>query len=93
MKTYQEDFPFEEVRKESGDYFDNVQELLDLGYTKEQIWTVTEADGDDGAEYIIYGPSHHYVNLIGLIATKEKHDGETYYEYCWRTAEEAKELE
>lgn len=27
----------------------------------------------------VYGPSQHYIDVIGYIATKETHDGETYY--------------
>ena len=38
---YEQDFPFEEIRQESGDYFDHIWQLRDLGYADTQIWTVT----------------------------------------------------
>jgi len=87
------EFPFNEIRDAHGDYFHSLKDLLELGYSRNQIWSVVEAQGDDGSEWTIYGPSHHYVNRLGLVGTREKHDEETYYHACWRTAEEAKELE
>ena len=75
------DFPYEEIRTESGDYFDSVSELLKQGYAKTQIWSVVEGDSfEDGIDYVIVtGPSHHYVNRYGYFATKEHHDEDTYY--------------
>lgn len=70
----QSDFPFEEIRTESGDYFDYIWQLRDLGYADTQIWSVTEHDGT-----WCYGPSRHWVNLIGYVATKEHHNDNTYY--------------
>jgi len=71
-------FPFEELRTfgwNDGDYFDSVQELLDKGYEKTQIWSVV-SEGD----CYTTGPSRHYINRLGYIATKEHHDNNTYYE-------------
>jgi hypothetical protein len=58
-----------------------------------KIWSVTSAEGDDGSEWIITGPPHHFCNHLGHLATKERHDNNTYYEECWLTAEEAAERE
>ena len=91
--TIQGDFPYEEIRRPDEDYFQSWQEAKDAGYDDDQIWSVTTAEGDDGSEWIITGPPHHYVNHIGHIATLERHDNNTYYEECWRTAEEAAEEE
>ena len=74
MTDHNKDFPFAEKRQESGDYFDTVQQAIDAGFALTQIWSVVECDGS-----WTYGPSHHYVNLIGYIATDEHHDGDTYY--------------
>jgi len=69
-----------------GDYANSQQELIDRGYEYSQIWSVIEGDeeySEDGKQRIsvyVYGPSEHYVNKIGYIATEEHHDGETYYE-------------
>lgn len=68
------EFPFEEIKKESGDYFDRVYEAKEAGYQRDQIWSVTEHDG-----VWCWGPPHHWVNLIGYVATKERHDFNTYY--------------
>ena len=70
------DFPYEEIRKPSGDYFDSWKDAKDAGYDDDQIWSVTECD-----DWISWGPPHHYVNHIGHVATKERHDGDTYYQY------------
>lgn len=69
------EFPYEEIRMESGDYFPTAEEARLAGYTDNQIWSVTESDG-----VFSYGPIGHYVNLLGYIATVEEHDGNTYYE-------------
>ena len=73
------DFPFEEIRKESGDFFSNIKEMEDLGFTEDQMWSVVCTDHDNGSTYT-YGPRDHIINLLGYVATKEKHDGDTFYE-------------
>ena len=75
MKTIQGDFPHEEIRKESGDYFHSWQEAKDAGFDDDQIWSITECENT-----FIYGPPQHYVNHIGHTATQERHDFDTYYE-------------
>lgn len=70
---YQE-FPFEEIRDESGDYFRTINDAIIAGYDEDQIWSVVEVDGAYS-----YGPTHHFVNLVGYVATTERHDGDTYY--------------
>lgn len=75
MPIIQGDFPFEEIRREDGNYFDTAQQARDAGYVDSQIWSIV-SEGDTW----IYGPCHHYVNRLGYIATKEHHDGNTYYE-------------
>ncbi len=81
MKEHYIDFPYEEIRNKSGDYFDYASDLTDLGYTDSQIWSVIEVDSNaPNVDYVIItGPSYHYVNRIGYFATEEAHDGETYY--------------
>ena len=76
---HKKDFPFKEKRKESGDFFDTIEEVKALGYSEDQIWSVVCSDEDDTSTFV-YGPSEHWVNRLGYIATKEKHDGNTYYE-------------
>ena len=78
---YVQEFPFEELRKPSGDYFDSWQDAKDHGYDDDQIWSVVHGDEDT----FCYGPPHHFVNHIGHIATSERHDGNTYYEETWNT--------
>lgn len=74
MVIHYQEFPYEEVRRPSGDYFDTALEAAKAGYGRDQIWSVAEED-----DVITYGPAHHWVNVIGYIATKETHDCETYY--------------
>lgn len=69
------EFPFEEIRRQDGNYFDTWSEAKLAGYSDDQIWSVCEEDG-----VTIYGPPHHYVNRLGYLATAEKHDGKTYYQ-------------
>ncbi len=69
-------FPFDEIRAEpNGDYFDSVADAMAAGFDLDQVWSVVHGDGDS----YCYGPSHHYVNLLGYVATTERHDGDTYY--------------
>ena len=88
MAEYEIEFPFTELKTPTGDYYDNRIEMERAGFVESQMWSVTDADNDDGSEYLCYGPVHHYVNLIGYIATAEHHDGDTYYIECVKTAEE-----
>lgn len=76
MNTNQrnQDFPFDEIRQESGDYFEYIQQAKDAGYNENQIWSVTEEDN-----VFCYGPSRHWINILGYIATDEQHDNNTYY--------------
>ena len=68
-------FPYEEIHKDSGDYFDSVAQAQAAGLCLEQIWSVI-IDGD----ICTYGPPHHFVNVIGYVGTKELHDHNTYFE-------------
>ena len=89
MAVYEQEFPFTELKTPTGDYYDNRIEMERAGFQESQMWSITDADDDDGSEYYCYGPVDHYVNLIGYIATAEHHDGDTYYIECIKTAEEA----
>ncbi len=71
------DFPYEEIRADDGNYFATAAEAVAAGFDIDQVWSITEFDEGDG---IVYGPPHHYVNVLGFIATKERHDHETYFE-------------
>jgi len=92
MTTIHEaDFPFEEVSRLSkngdydGDYAHSPHELRKLGYVESQIWSVADGDEEivqeDGRRlnFIVYGPSGMHLNVFGYIATKEHHDGDTFY--------------
>jgi hypothetical protein len=88
MAIYAQEFPFAELRTPTGDYYDNKTQMERAGFVESQMWSITDAEEDDGSEYFCYGPVHHYVNLVGYIATAEHHNGDTYYIECIRTAEE-----
>ena len=76
MADHNQEFPYEEIRKESGDYFSSVYEALMLnpGKTTANVWSVTESENT-----FTYGPSRHYINLLGYVVTEETHDEDTYY--------------
>ena len=73
--VHEAEFPFEEIRRPDGDYFFSWKEAKGAGYDDDQIWSVTVHD-----ECYCYGPPEHYANHLGHVATKERHDGNTYYE-------------
>ena len=81
------DFPFEEIRKYDGSYFNSVLECINNGFDVDQIWSLT-LDEDN----FCYGPSIHYINLIGYICTQERHDGETYFIEAGSFAEDTDEI-
>jgi len=60
---------------EFGERYGSFQEANADGWSDRQIWSIVS--GDEGVW--TYGPPHHFVNIVGFIATKEEHDGETYY--------------
>jgi hypothetical protein len=74
----EERFPFKEELQDGG-FFQTIQELKDLGYTDDQIWSVCEAQDEDGSFWYVTGPCYHRCDLMGYTATKERHDGLTYY--------------
>lgn len=79
---HEKDFPFEEYRNaDSGDYFGCISDAVSAGFQINQIWSVVESGERD--DCYIYGPPHHWVNLIGYVATKETHDKNTYYVEDW----------
>ena len=90
------EFPFDEIRQEEdGDMFDTAAEAMRFtGYDEYHIWSVTEADEEEYNgerwQYRLYGPLHHFVNVLGFIATKERHDGDTYFEECFSMGESEK---
>lgn len=76
MNTHFKEFPYQEIRKSCGNYFDSWQDAKDHGFNDNQIWSVIHGDENS----VCYCPPQHYVNHIGHIATKEIHDSKTYYE-------------
>lgn len=70
------DFPFVEFRRPSGDYFSSWFEATQAGYADNQIWSVVL---DDETNACTYGPPRHVVNVIGYVATNERHDHDTYF--------------
>jgi len=66
------EFPFEEQNR-----YDTMREALGAGWLETQIWSVVVHDDEDNTW--TYGPTHHYVNVMHFTATKEHHDGNTYY--------------
>tara|TARA_R110000796_G_scaffold94595_2_gene199501 strand:+ start:642 stop:878 length:237 start_codon:yes stop_codon:yes gene_type:complete len=54
------------------------KQRAEAGYDDNRIWSITECD-----DTFTYGPPEHYVNHIGHTVTKERHDGNTYYEEKW----------
>ena len=74
MTEHYEAFPFEEIRRRDGNYFNTAEEAVAAGYKESQVWSVIESD-----DWYTYGPSWHYINRLGYVATKEHHDGQTYY--------------
>ena len=81
MATHESDFPYAAIRDPSGDYWPTIDACLAAGYERSQVWsvTVTDTDEDNDDSVWCYGPAHHYVNLIGYVATTEHHDCDTYY--------------
>ena len=91
------EFPYEEIRQEpDGDYFDSIKQMEDKGFQPSQMWSVIHTcDKDQNGKqvnYYTYAPSfiaktarwpeHHYINLLGYVATKEHHDNsyKAYYD-------------
>ena len=93
INVFEREFPFEEIRQPSGDFFDSFAEALradvDFEVGEANVWSLVETEEwveRAGIEephrelHFSYGPGHHWVNVIGFIVTAEEHDGNTYYE-------------
>jgi hypothetical protein len=77
-----EPFPFNELRRSTGAYYEFPDQLIRAGFENSQIWCVSKDKSDDGSVWWYYGPPIHYVNILGYVGTAEHHDGDTYYEEC-----------
>lgn len=76
------DFPFDEIKDNGGDYFNTIDAAIKhTGLTVNNVWSVVSDDHMEKDNWMvyIYGPSHHYCNILGYVVTKESHDNETYY--------------
>ena len=81
-------FPFEEIREKwTGDFFNAPSDALKEGYSLSQIWSVATYPSGLRNTRFIYGPSLHYMDVLGYVATKEHHDGKTYYEFTCEVAD------
>lgn len=67
---HHEYFPFETIGQ-----YGTLQEAMAAGWDRDQIWSFAIHE-----DTFVYGPPHHYVNVMGYYTTHERHDGETYYE-------------
>lgn len=77
-----EPFPFNELRRSTGAYYEFPDQLIRAGFENSQIWCISKDEADDGSLWWYYGPPIHYVNILGYVGTAEHHDGDTYYEEC-----------
>jgi hypothetical protein len=74
------DFPYDEIRRDDGNYFDSWKEVKAAGYAKTQTWCITTGDSEHGT-WFCYDSSPHFVNVMGYVATKEHaKPGECYEE-------------
>lgn len=65
------DFPYDEIKKENGDYFDSPAECYAAGFERFQVWSVTVDDADDGATVFTYSGTIRRVNVLGYVCTRE----------------------
>ena len=74
------EFPYEEIRRADGNYFDSWKEVTTAGYADTQIWCVTTGDEEQGT-WFCYENTRRFVDVLGFIATKEHaKPGECYEE-------------
>lgn len=78
-KRYHQQFPFHQHLQDDDNFWESIEDLKELGYTEDQIWSVCEDTDEEGNCYYVTGPSFHVANKIGYFATTERHDGLTYY--------------
>ena len=71
---YDREFPFDEIKLPSGDYFETVdQAMKQTGLGVNHVWSVTYDDheDDESAQVYITGPSHHYCNLYRVYSHRK----------------------
>lgn len=84
ISFYMDDFPYREIRDARGDLFETVHLAMKAtGLNMDHVWSVADAEGST-----CFGPPHHYVNVLGFIATAEPHDHATYYEESYETSDD-----
>lgn len=84
MKTAK--FPFTQLRKPDGSYYEAPDEMVRAGFVPSQMWSITELE-EDGLWWV-FGPADVFVDIVGYVATAEHHDGQTKYLEQLKTAEE-----
>ena len=78
---YEKQFPFDEIKRNDGEYFGTAKEAMTAtGLDISHVWVIIESDtGNDNEYCYTTSPPHHHINKIGYIATQEPHDHQTYY--------------
>lgn len=79
MTIHESDFPYEEIKTSDGNLFNTVADAMAEGFNMNQVWSMSVEEAKDDLAIFTIGPPHHYINVIGYIATKETHDNNTYY--------------
>ena len=80
MVNPNQEFPYGEIFRDDGNYFNSWADAAAAGYSDSQIWCVTTSDHEHGT-WFCYDNSAHFVNVHGFIATKEHaKPGECYEE-------------
>ena len=84
-KMTEKEFPYEEIRNKSGDYFHSYQEaataaIKEHKLTSNHVWSVCEYEHELDSYWVVYGPKHHIVNLLGFIISDQVSDNNTYFQ-------------
>ena len=78
MTDIYDNFPFDELRATTGDYYESTHDAIKAGFVPTQIWSVIESKCGNH-RWVVHGPFTRVVGVQGYIATTERHDDNTYY--------------
>ena len=67
------EFPYTEIRDAGGDLFPTYADALRAGFDASQIWAIMT--GELGSFCWTYCAGPHFVDVLGYVATTERHTG------------------
>ena len=73
---YDREFPFDEIKRKDGDYFNTAQEAMTAtGLDSSHVWVIIESDTGNDNEYCYTTSPPHHSHIADCVITKPRYRG------------------